>query len=401
MTTAIDGHAGRATADGEPGLFALSALSTVALPAEHSSESPAPVRVAGRCIEPTVVFNTYWRFAAARQELYAARQQLPRGPWTGDPVLAAHRFTNCYRAADRVSQFLIKEVIYAGDQNAEEVVFRVLLFKLFNRIGTWELLRSRLGELSWSEFRLDRYDEILTDAFAAGTRLYSAAYVVPPPQLGQRRKHSNHLRLLQLMMTSGVASRVADAGTLQGAFAVLRSFPAIGDFLGYQFAIDINYSTATAYDEAEFVVAGPGARDGIRKCFGPASDGIEADLIRYMSEHQEEHFARLGLRFPGLRGRRLQLIDCQNLFCEVDKYARVAHPHIAGHSGRQRIKQRYRPAPGSVPAGWFPPKWGINTTDLGIVAADRVPALADAASHSGSPVVGPSGPGSFPQPPLM
>jgi hypothetical protein len=60
-----------------------------------------------------------------------------------------------------------------------------------------------------------------------------------------------------------------------------------------------------------------------------------------------------------LRGRPLQLIDCQNLFCEVDKYARVAHPDIAGHSGRTRIKQRFAPVADRVPA-WFPPRWGIN-----------------------------------------
>lgn len=321
------------------------------------------IHVAGRRIEPTVVFDTYWRFAAARHELYEARQQFPRGPWTSDPVLATHRFTNCYRAADRVSQYLINNVIYTGDQDADEVVFRVLLFKLFNRISTWQLLRDQLGELSWSSYRFDRYDKVLTTAFAADERLYSAAYVVPPPNLGRQRKHSNHLQLLQLMMATDVAERLADAGSLQGAFTVLRSFPAIGDFLGYQFAIDINYSTVTDYDEAEFVVAGPGARDGIRKCFGPASDGIEAELIRYMADHQEEHFARLGLHFSGLRGRPLQLVDCQNLFCEVDKYARVAHPQIAGHSGRLRIKQRYRPVPGKVPAGRFPPKWGIDPAD--------------------------------------
>jgi hypothetical protein len=78
-----------------------------------------------------------------------------------------------------------------------------------------------------------------------------------------------------------------------------------------------------------------------------------------MADHQEEHFARLGLRFAGLRGRRLQLIDCQNLFCEVDKYARVAHPDVQGISGRTRIKQAFRPVGEPMPA-WFPPKWGIN-----------------------------------------
>ena len=53
------------------------------------------------------------------------------------------------------------------------------------------------------------------------------------------------------------------------------------------------------------------------------------------------------------------LIDCQNLFCEVDKYARVAHPEITGYSGRTRIKQRFTPVDHAL-TSWFPPKWGIN-----------------------------------------
>lgn len=162
-----------------------------------------------------------------------------------------------------------------------------------------------------------------------------------PPRLGAPRKYANHLRLLELMMNSGVTERVLSAGSLHGVFEVLRGYPGIGNFLGYQFAIDLNYSTVLDHAEAEYVAAGPGARDGIRKCFGPAADGIEADVIRYMAEHQGEHFTGLGVHFPRLRGRPLQLVDCQNLFCEVDKYARVAHPDIAGHSGGHRIKQRY------------------------------------------------------------
>jgi hypothetical protein len=78
-----------------------------------------------------------------------------------------------------------------------------------------------------------------------------------------------------------------------------------------------------------------------------------------MADTQDQHFARLGLRFDGLRGRPLQLVDCQNLFCEVDKYARVVHPGVAGISGRTRIKQGYRFDPSPVTA-WFPPKWGLN-----------------------------------------
>jgi len=347
---------------------------------EGRPASDLVLQVAGRQLRPTAVFDTYWRFATARHAVYLARVAGRPGPWTMDPILIRHRFTNCYRAADRVSQFLLTEVSYAGDQRWEEVFFRTLLFKLFNRTSTWQLLAAALGEPWWDSYSFDAYDKVLSGAFATGHRLYSAAYVMPSPRLGAVRKHSNHLRLIESMMRSQTPRRVAAAADMRGAFEVLRDFPGIGDFLAYQYLIDLNYSSGLGFDEMDFVVPGPGARDGIRKCFGSAADGIEAEVIRYMADRQEEHFQRLGLEFPGLFGRRLQLIDCQNLFCEVDKYARVAHPTIAGLSGRTRIKQAYRPDPAPLTA-WFPPKWGINAAlnapqaQVRLAASDSHPQL--------------------------
>jgi hypothetical protein len=328
------------------------------VPAGHCGAAALVVRIGGCDLAASPVFGTYWRFAAARQAMYEARLAGRPGPWTDDPVLRQYRFTNCYRAADRVSQFGIREVAYKGPQAPGETVFRVLLFKIFNKIATWQLLEQELGPPAWASFNIAAYDQVLSEAFSAGTRLYSPAYVMPAPPLGAERKHTNYLRLLKLMMEADIAGALQRSPTMSAAFDLLRAVPGLGDFLAFQFLIDINYSTALSFDEMEFVVAGPGARDGIRKCFGRRSDGLAAEVIRYMAEHQGEHFARLGLSFPGLRGRPLQLVDCQNLFCEVSKYSRVAHPDIAGISGRTRIKQRFVPARQPVDA-WFPPKWGI------------------------------------------
>ncbi len=132
---------------------------------------PQSVRVAGRVLDPTPVFTAYWRFAAERHAIYLARVAGRPGPWTDDPVLLRHRFTNCFR----VSQYLIREVSYTGSQRAEEIIFRTLLFRFFNRISTWELLSAAMGELTWAGFDLASYDGVLHEAFAAGHRLYSAA----------------------------------------------------------------------------------------------------------------------------------------------------------------------------------------------------------------------------------
>jgi hypothetical protein len=53
------------------------------------------------------------------------------------------------------------------------------------------------------------------------------------------------------------------------------------------------------------------------------------------------------------------LIDCQNLFCEVDKYARVVHPEAQGTSGRTRIKQNFCVNSMPLPQ-WYPPKWRLD-----------------------------------------
>lgn len=160
------------------------------------------------------------------------------------------------------------------------------------------------------------------------------------------------------MMRDAAPSRIERAGSLSQVFDVLRSYPSLGNFLSYQFAIDLNYSEMTDFSEMDFVMAGPGARDGIRKCF-VETKGIEEDLIiRAMADVASREFERLGLRFETLWGRPLHLIDCQNLFCEVDKYARVVHPEMLGHTRRQRIKQRFAPKSPELPQ-WYPPKWHL------------------------------------------
>jgi alpha-glutamyl/putrescinyl thymine pyrophosphorylase clade 1 len=171
--------------------------------------------------------------------------------------------------------------------------------------------------------------------------------------------HRNHLSLLERMMENHLAARLGSAGSMQWAFDLIRTYPSIGDFLAYQYVTDVNYSDVTGFTEMEFVVAGPGAVDGIRKCFVNTAGLNDAEVIRFMADRQEIEFERLGLKFRDLWGRRLQLIDCQNLFCEVGKYARVSHPDSLGRSGRTRIKQRFRPNPEPIDY-WYPPKWRIN-----------------------------------------
>lgn len=319
------------------------------------------------------LFDVYWLFAAERHAVYLRRVAGDPPPWTTDPVLASWRFTNAYRAADRVSQYLIRDVIYSGDQDPHEVVFRVLLFKWFNKISTWELLTDRLGPLRLATFDPSAAERVLSEARANGATVYSAAYIVPPIREATGPKHAGHLAQVVRMLDAGLAEDVVASESLEDLYRLLRGWSGLGDFLAYQFAIDLNYSAVVDHGENEFVVPGPGARDGIAKVWPDADLRDAPSLIAQMVAEQHEHFARLGLDFPGLFGRDLKLIDCQNLFCEISKYARVAYADLPGIAGRTRIKQAYRPGTLSapVPTPYFPPKWGLSVPD-----GDRKLALA-------------------------
>jgi hypothetical protein len=319
---------------------------------------------------PTLVYDTYWTFAAKRQDLYFNRFRQPEGPWTSDKILAEHRFTNVYRAADKVSQFLIRDVIYSSDYSAEDTVFRTLLFKLFNKVETWKLLKERLGDPCIATFDVNAFDAVLSEALRSGSRIYSAAYIMPngPRRDASSFKHRTHLDLLAQVLHEHVHQRVLRTQSMKELYDVLLTLPSIGPFLAYQYAIDLLYSAHIPFTENDFVQPGPGALNGLAKCFSSLGEYSPADAIAWVTERQQSEFAKRGLSFKTLWGRSLHLIDCQNLFCEVDKYARVAHPEFSHKTGRSRIKQKYSSA-GPLPRPWFPPKWNVIPVDADFVQA--------------------------------
>jgi hypothetical protein len=308
----------------------------------------------------TRVFDSFWRFAAERQDIYFRRLRGEGRPWTSDPILKTYRFTNVYRAADRTTQYLIKNVIY-GDptQSPEDTIVKTIVFKLFNSIRTWERTAQRV-DVAETPFPRAKLVGALRQ-LAKYEPLYSGAYVVPPV-IGypQKLKYEQHAALVEKMVSDGLPSRLLNATTLASVYELLRTYPSLGPFLAFQLAIDLNYAPAFMFDEMDFVVAGPGAKEGLLKCFGPLGRYSPDEVIRSVTEKQDEEFTRRGLTFQTLWGRPLQLIDVQNVFCEIAKYSRAAYPDVPSSLNRTRIKRRYAPISSPLPAPWFPPAWGIN-----------------------------------------
>ena len=306
------------------------------------------------------VYDLYWYFACERQNIFWQKKEGKQPPWTKDSILQTYKFCNSYRVNDRVSQYLLKNVIYNGKKYSNnDMIFRIILFKLFNKESTWELLISNFKDIILSTFNFKEYSKILEQAISNGIKIYNDAYIsCANKAFGYNRKHDNHLALLNKMFNEDkIGNKIIKCKTMEEAFNIIKSYPLIGNFMAYQLVTDINYSEVVNWQENEFTVAGPGSLRGIKKCFIDKGNMTNEDIIRYMYEHQEEEFKRLNLNFRPIGTRKLQLIDCQNLFCELDKYCREAIPNLK--SNRTKIKKKYNPKPTKIEY-IYPPKWHIN-----------------------------------------
>ncbi|THH07988.1 hypothetical protein EW145_g3016 [Phellinidium pouzarii] len=317
------------------------------------------VEVDEKTFKTTPIFDMFWRYTANRHAAEEKRRAGEPPPWSSDPALQTHKFCSIFRVADRGSQFLITEVIEKGSQLPEDILFRVLLYCSFVKIETYELLEEHLGPLTWSSYRQKKYAAVLQDAMDDGMTLYTGAFQKFPPRLGDSVSYINHLRLLEVMMDNGLLGKLMECEFMADAFDALYVYPSMGDFMTFQLLINLSYTPLLNFNENDFVIAGVGAMEGLRKCFSPTSltRGSEEELIRWMTETQDEHFERLGLEFSGLgkRGRAMTLVDVEHTLCEVHKYSRLVSERSFAHGKRFTPVTEELPRYPALPKAWNHP----------------------------------------------
>lgn len=310
------------------------------------------------------IFQYYFYFIQERMNIFWNKYNSLPAPYSQDKILRDYKFTNVYRVSDRVSQYLIKEIIYNEDEefNEEDILFRILFFKIFNKIETWEFIENKIGTIRTANFDLARINQLLAERRTL-IPIFSNAYMMTGTHSKYNHLDFKHEKWLQMikdeMIGSKIIRNILKAKSLSEVYTLLRNCSFLGDFLAYQYAIDFNYSPVINFNEDSFVKAGIGAIRGIKKCFEPLGDNTFEDAIKYTAEHFEKYQKQFGYtEFKNLFGRSLTLIDIQNCFCETDKYLRAKRPDL--QVDNIRIKQKYKET--NKPLNlFFPPKWKINS----------------------------------------
>lgn len=305
------------------------------------------------------LYDTYWYLAAERQKIFFKRIAGDKPPYSSDPILQEFKFANAYRASDRVSQFLIKEVIYSHNFSPRDTVFRTIFFRLFNKIETWERIEHKLRDsIAAGNFDVNIYSDIIKDIILSNSPIYGNAFILCANKaFGFNKKYMNHLALLEKIEKESILEKIQHSQSLKEIYEILIKLPLIGEFMAYQLAVDINYSDIFKFSENSFTKAGPGAKRGIKKVFTDKGGMSDEEIIIRMVEIQDVEFSRLNLDFKDLWGRKLHAIDCQGLFCETDKYSRARFPELKVQ--RSRIKQRFIQSPKKIKF-FYPPWWELE-----------------------------------------
>lgn len=313
------------------------------------------------------VLKYYFYFMQERMNMFWRKVDGKRHKeWTNDVILKTYKFTNVYRASDRVSQYLIKNVIYKNVEqySPKDTLLRIIVFKIFNKIETWEFLLQKKQDITIDHFDPHKISLLLSER-QLDCPIFNNAYMMTGSHKDYDYLPTKHEKWLTMvkkeMIDGGAFDDILNADSLEKVYDRLLSCSFLGGFLAYQYTIDLNYSSYLNFSENSFVKAGIGAIRGIKKCFRSYGTCYE-DAIHYIQDNFTELQLRYGYNsFLPLPGHPPTLIDLQNCFCETDKYLRAKMPELKVDN--VRIKQKYKESSKKIQF-YFPPKWNVKVDDL-------------------------------------
>lgn len=281
-------------------------------------------------------------FTWEREVIRIAREAgLPREEWTTDPVLQKYKFTNIRRRDDRVSRWVIEQVINpqvaARDR---DLWFTLLVTRLINwPPALTELILAGVLPCAPEEFDARLFVEVLEDRKARGLKVYSGAYMLYPTMRdpGGRKSEAVARHIIGDVVERADNIRFALRGgegvehSVERVVNALSACFGISTFMAGQVAADLTYSGLKFSDLYSYAPRGPGSQRGLNYLLNRAPHALwTQEAFNATLKTINQHIRR------DLRIIDLTLHDVQNVMCEYSKYARAV-------LGEGKPKTVYRP----------------------------------------------------------
>lgn len=273
------------------------------------------------------------KFIEARERHRIARLEGRSAPKAGraDPIITKYRFCNVRRNDDRVTKWVLANVLEPFKDH-DELWFALVVARLFNNEPT---LASLLAQNCVIPFKPLVMRKILKARAEAGQKNFNAAYIVSTN--GRAMNKIDYV--IDLMLTpmykrkKFISGAVQRTGQLANLHIVLMEQQGLGSFMAAQVLADLKYAYPTKWtDFTTFAASGPGSRRGLNRVLNrPANESCSESNFRAILEQLRDK-VNIKLKMESLTAQ-----DLQNCLCEFDKYERA-------RLGEEPPKQLYKPA---------------------------------------------------------
>ena len=281
--------------------------------------------------------DLYWHWIKERQNILYRRFILKeQPPWTEDKILQDWKFCNVERQNDTGTKYL-KEEIIDKEIIPTELLFKMIVYRLFNRIETYEKC---LKNLSWINFNLEETLEKLKSHRIAGNPVFTNAFMVT----GKCHPETHDKIEKYFLVTCDIHKIIPDLlqelnkNGLEGFFQKIKTIHGIGNFIAYVICSDLVYTRLvdTNDDNNTWVYFGAGAKRGLKLIFPDIDDNDDRQLkesLQWLYDNQEIDF-----REPCWQEtKKISLMNIENCCCELSKYFKIKFG-----KGRAKVRFNYK-----------------------------------------------------------
>lgn len=252
-----------------------------------------------------------------------------RNEWTTDPVLSKYKFTNIHRQDDRVSQWVIKNIM-EPNAGRKDIWFILLIARLINWPPTLQrLIDDGVLFRPVEDFNVSDFSNSVEKLKGEIGKVYSGAYMIYPTKLnpGGPKSETLGMHILMPVVKSAEAinhqlyRRDMEAGVGRFVTELSKSF-GISTFMAGQVAADLTYTNdgplVDAHDLYTYAPIGPGSQKGLNYLLHRSAyaSWSQSDFNTALGRIRNDIWTRLHIL-------DLTLHDVQNIMCEFSKYCRA------------------------------------------------------------------------------
>lgn len=255
-------------------------------------------------------------------------------PYTIDPILSKYRFCNVRRRDDRMTQWIMNNLlddVRLGGEN--DMWFVAAIARYVNWPPSLAALRVN-GAIpeDATKFDPDVFVSIMDNLKEQGLKVWGSAYLqYPGRETGSSKSETVARRFLQPLANEAAKIREAVAeNRVEALVKCLTTFWGWSTFMAGQVAADLTYypqELGEAEDLYDWAPIGPGSSRGLNRLLGRKlnatwkQEEFNAELKKVWTEIADQldldHFS---------------LHDAQNCMCEMDKYWRTLNNEGAPRS---------------------------------------------------------------------